>query len=133
MSPLLCPISSDQEVEDKLSHQDAADEQVIDMKANAVLGEPIVGVEAITFDGRGQGALAPRPLPAPKEPTAAARERHNLTHMPYAGWCPCCVACRGPNDHHRLALKYPREQPLLVGDYAFIRNTGDDQLVCVLV
>ena len=44
----------------------------IDLKKAAVLGDPIVGVEVITQDHRGQGAIAARPLPSPREPTQAA-------------------------------------------------------------
>ena len=43
------------------------------------------------------------------------------------------MACRRPNDHHRVKAHDDRVQPLLVGDYAFVRNTGDDVLVPVLV
>ena len=32
------------------------DDQVSDVEKHAVLGEAIVGIEAVTLDGRGQGA-----------------------------------------------------------------------------
>ena len=48
----------------------------------AVLGEPIIGVDPDAEDHRGKTALQPHVLPGPKEPTAAERERHNCTHLP---------------------------------------------------
>ena len=33
--------------------------------------------------------------PTAKEPGAAARSRHELTHMPHRSWCFSCVAGRG--------------------------------------
>ena len=89
-------------------------DDVEDLKGVAVVGDPIVGVEVVTLDERGQGARSPRLLPSPKEPTPAARAIHNLTHMPYEAWCPCCVACRRPNSHHRLHAVDDHSQPLRV-------------------
>ena len=40
--------------------------------SDVMLRDPIVGIEETHYeDGRGFGALQPRVLPAPKEPTAA--------------------------------------------------------------
>ena len=65
---------------------ESIDEEV-DFK-QAVLGDPIIGTDIVVKDDRGQGALSPRALPSPKEPTPAERERHNLTHQPPECWCP---------------------------------------------
>ena len=101
VSPLLCPILPAAEVADADPEQLGEQEVAIDLKKMAVLGEPIVGIEAVTLDEKGQGALPARALPSPKEPTPAERDRHNLTHLPFALWCPICIACRRPNSHHR--------------------------------
>ena len=106
---------------------------VSDVKGVAVLGDPIIGAEVVTYDKNGPGARDARPLPSPKEPTPYQRALHDLTHAKYEPWCPYCVACRRPNDHHRVNDQEDRVQPLLVGDYAFVRNTGDDKLVPVLI
>ena len=37
----------------------------------------------------------------PKEPNAAERSRHELTHMPFRSWCFSSVAGRGTDDPHR--------------------------------
>ena len=39
--------------------------------------------------------------PLPTEPSDEERNRHNLTHQPYASWCEVCVANRGRQDGHR--------------------------------
>ena len=114
VSPLLlCPL---REVPDAVGAVGpVVDEEVVgDLKKIAVLGDMIVGEEAVTLDERGQGALAARVLPSPKEPTQAAIDRHNITHLPYESWCPICVSSRRPNDHHRLCMDQSRQIPLLV-------------------
>ena len=50
-----------------------------------------------------------RALPKPVTPTAAERERHALTHMPYALWCAHCVRCRGRKLPHRRLAPLPAE------------------------
>ena len=109
------------------------DDVVHDLKGVAVLGDPIVGTDVVTYDDRGPGALVATPLPSPKEPTPAAREKHNLTHVPYEDWCPFCVAARRPNCNPHKRQLDDRMQPLLLGDYAFVRNTGGDQLTPILI
>eukprot|EP00971_Amphidinium_carterae_P249390 4950400-Amphidinium_carterae.2 len=39
-------------------------------------------------------AAQPITVPAPQEPSAAERELHNLTHMPFRSWCEICVKSR---------------------------------------
>ena len=58
------------------------------------------------------------PLPAPKEPTAAERERHMITHLPYASWCPYCISGRRPNCQHRRVIN-EQSLPTLHADYGF--------------
>ena len=123
---LICPLA---EAPASNAHVQEEEDLVVDLKKAAVLGEPIVGIEAITLDQRGPGALAARPLPSPKEPTQAAIDRHNLTHTPFEAWCPICIACRRCNDHHRLQKDSSRSIPLLVGDYCFVRNATDEKLL----
>ena len=114
MSPLLlCPLATTPSVDgEPLVDED----EVVDLKKAAVLGDLVVGTEAVTLNHRGQGALKARVLPSPKEPTQAAIDAHNITHMQFELWCPICVSCRRPNDHHRLSQDSSRQIPLLVGD-----------------
>ena len=81
----------------------APDEEDVNPKL-AVIGEPIVGMEVVTWEeGKGPGALPARPLSSPKEMTTAQRRIHDITHLPYDPGCAICVSCRRPNDHHRAS------------------------------
>ena len=90
------------------------EDEVMDPK-NVLLKDPIVGVEStvVTEDGQA-GAIPPRELPSPKTPSEAERRRHELTHLPYASWCPFCVAGKRANSHHRRSHEKERTLPLLV-------------------
>ena len=73
-------------------------------------------------------------MPAPILPSQAEIEAHNLTHWPYANWCPHCVMARRNNSAHPQAPKgTERSVPLLVLDYCFIRNACDQDLVTLLI
>lgn len=77
---------------------------------------------------------AGEPLPEPYGPTAAQRAARNTTHLPYASWCPHCVAARRANSHHRSQSgACERTVPLLVGDYCMLRDSNDNDLAQVLV
>ena len=102
---------------------------VYGLRGHADLSDPIVGKEQTILDDNGPGALAVRPLPSPQQPSREAMLRHFLTHVPYAPWCPFCVGFRKPNLHHRRCKPSGREIPLLVADYAFVRNSLDDVLL----
>ena len=104
----------------------------------AKLDEPIVGIESTTWEeDKGSGAQSARPLPEPNAPSAAEWARHRLTHLPYCSWCPICTSTKRPNHHHRRLKSHIRENireiPCLVADYCYLRNTGGDTLVCLLV
>ena len=76
----------------------------------------------------------PRGLPQPVAPSREARRLHELTHLPYANWCPHCVSGRRNNSpHFRSRTGSDRDLPLLVLDYCFVRNDKDEQLAKVLV
>ena len=113
----VCPVTLDEEVQQK----------------DVLWGEPIVGVEQFTLDENGPGARDATAPTTPKAPTRAQRERHFLTHLPYAAWCPFCVAARRPNSHHQRAHGHERELPLLVADYGFLRDEQDQDMVSILV
>ena len=109
------------------------DEEDVNPKL-AVIGEPIVGMEVVTWEeGKGPGALPARPLSSPKEMTTAQRRIHDITHLPYDPGCAICVSCRRPNDHHRDSKESSRTIPLLVADYGFPKNYEDDDTLTVLI
>ena len=108
-------------------------EEDVDPKM-ALMGEPIVGTETVTWDeGKGPGAIPARPLPSPKEMSVAQRRIHDITHLPYDPGCGICVSCRRPNSHHRTVKNSERTIPLLVADYGFPKNSDDDTTMTLLI
>ena len=74
------------------------------------------------------------PLPAPIAPSQKEVDAHNLFHLPYRPWCKHCVAARRKNSHHRsVPSASHRTVPLMVADYAYIRDHQDKALATVLV
>ena len=115
------PPSSSHEAGEGMHHQNAEEEEPeVDLK-DALLDDPIVGVEAVTWDEHGAGARQARPLPTPKAMSKAQKEIHDLTHLPFDEGCEICQATRGLNSQHRLVLEQSRVIPLLVADYCFVR------------
>ena len=45
--------------------------------------------------------------PVPAEPDESIKAKHNLTHAPYASWCPICVAYRARQDAHTAQAHLP--------------------------
>ena len=108
-------------------------EEDVDPKM-ALTGEPIVGMENITWEeGKGPGAIPAKPLPSPKEMSVAQRRIHDLTHLPYDPGCGICVSCRRPNDHHRSVKDSERTIPLVVGDYGFPKTSDEDTPITLLI
>ena len=74
------------------------------------------------------------PLPAPIPPSKKEVEIHNLFHLPYRSWCKHCVAARRKNSHHRRCqTTAQRTVPLMVADYAYLRDHIDQELATILV
>ena len=104
-----------------------------DLADDLVCGECNEGDEVIQDDS-GERSQVPRGLPEPKPPSAEAQRRHNLTHWPYANWCPHCImGSRNNTPHPQSRNGEDRLVPLLVLDYCFIRNAQDQDLVTLLV
>ena len=78
-----------------------------------------------------------RQIPQPIAPTRAQKERHNLTHLPYADWCEECVRCRGRNDAHRTIKRKtemgPDGIPTISMDFAFLGQEGADKSMPMIV
>lgn len=66
------------------------DPEEVNMK-DALLSEPIIGVEKNVIDEDGPGALTPSPLPSPRAMTPAQKAVHDLTHLPHNNGCPMCL------------------------------------------
>ena len=85
-------------------------------------------------DDEGVGSQPHRALPGPKTPSREEVRRHNLTHWPYRSWCPWCVmGRRNAEPHFQARDGDSRSLPLLVLDYAFLRNKDDAEFATILV
>ena len=77
-------------------------------RAQAMLDDPIVGVEHVLFDEHGAGARKPNPLPVPKPMSAAEKEIHDLT--PHGPTVRNLQSHQGPQCtaqiHHRTSAGY---------------------------
>ena len=72
-------------------------------------------------------------LNAPVSPSAIEIETHNATRIPFRTWCKRCVSGRKPNPQHRRKSGENRDVPLLVGDYGFVRDSRDEDLLTMYV
>ena len=60
-------------------------------------------------------------LPSP--PSREQQLIHEITHMPFAPWCPHCVAMRSMPDRSEGLVEGPRDVPCISYDFCY---TGDD-------
>ena len=59
-----------------------------------------------------------------REPTAAERQLHNLTHWPYKGWCDHCLSMEGLEDRHEsIPDSRDRDTPIVSFDFAYTSVT----------
>ena len=116
---MTCPVIGD---------DDKDGEEEVDQSL-ALNGDEMIGAAS---DVRKADVRRPKAIPSPSEPTAKEIELHNLSHMPYRSWCPFCIAGRRNNSGHR-ATKQDRKIPLVVADYAAVRNQRDQDLLTFLV
>lgn len=65
----------------------------------------------------------------PQMPSSMQMEEHDRTHLPFARWCPTCIAAKAADDAHRRQLKDDDEIPVLQLDYCFVQ--GHPVLVAV--
>ena len=84
-------------------------------------------------DSRDAQGHLPKTLPDVVGPSPQEIARHNLTHLPYRSWCRWRVMSRKPNPKHLRSHVAKRDIPLLVGYYAFMRSTTDEDLLTVFV
>ena len=70
------------------------------------------------------------PLQVPKLPSGVDQDLHNLTHIPFASWCQCCVATRAREDARRedeRGDKKDRGKSVISFDYGFTYVQGEDE------
>ena len=76
-------------------------------------------------------APEPAALPVPDEPSAEEKQRHLLTHLPYAPWCELCVAGAGRDGQHRRKQMGENGQleTVVQADYTFFARNAQQSLV----
>ena len=98
-------------------------------------GEPAepAGEAPEEIEGNPEHAREAHGIPLPKEPDEVERQRHLLTHLPYAAWCDVCVRSRAKDDSHRRLLQKPGPEVVQL-DYTFMKSEEpNDRLTPVLV
>ena len=98
-------------------------------------GEPAepAGEAPEEVEGNPEHAREAQGIPLPKEQNEVERQRHLLTHLPYAAWCDVCVRSRAKDDSHRRLLQKPGPEIVQL-DYTFMKSEElNDRLTPVLV
>ena len=67
-------------------------DEVIEPK-DVLIGDRIVGVEHVTYDGHNPGAIEIEPMTTPPQMTPTQWAKHSITHLPYHPGCSICRAC----------------------------------------
>ena len=69
----------------------------------------------------------PRPQHLAEAPDEATQMRHNLSHLPYADWCPSCIAHRSrPDRQERTGAVKESGTPTISFDFAYTKAVGED-------
>lgn len=89
--------------------------------------------EVDEIDEDGSSSQIPVPVPSPPQPTQKEVDRHNLNHATYRSWCPACVGGRRPNSQHRRRPDGRRNNPLFCGDYGYVREVEDPDLLTLAI
>ena len=73
-----------------------------------------------------EAALARRPVEQAiaKTPSKEEQRLHDLTHLPYAAWCECCVKHRARPDQRRRSAQAREAGPAISFDYAYTHASG---------
>ena len=80
-----------------------------------------------------EGGRDPIPAKLPKPPSAEAQLKHQITHIPFASWCPACVAGRAQDNPHRQQDRSFPARPLTQVDYFLKSAAPDDSTATILL
>ncbi|CAE7775394.1 unnamed protein product, partial [Symbiodinium sp. CCMP2592] len=105
-------------------------------------------VTVVARQAEGDDAREPRMQFLPEPPSEEARLLHEITHLPYASWCPHCIAMKSVPDQHRAVPEgNAREHPTVSFDLSYTgydptgklesgpddRGGDRDKLTCLIV
>ena len=69
-------------------------------------------------------------LSEPKNPTPEEKAQHELTHLPFAPWCECCVNGAGKDGHHRRKTDFTgTDEAVIQMDYTFFERNSQQSRV----
>ena len=69
---------------------------------------------------------APKLLPAPVMPSPEEVSKHNLTHYPFADWCPFCVAGKANDQpHSKVEVNHEDHKTVVMFDFGYVTD-GDE-------
>ena len=88
-------------------------------------------IDADGLGGEGTDTVSTgRVLAAPRTPTKAEREEHDVSHVPYRPWCRFCVMGRGLERRH-LTQSGDRDddRPRVFADYGHLSGDSTPLLV----
>ena len=135
VSPSTDDVDADVKDEDERANTVAAkDAYVMDVRGNE---EDTADEQSTVPPGPAveeEEARIPTIRRAPREPTRQMNE-HNITHLLFRSWCPCCIAAKAKHWPHRRArdVKGAEEGgPSIHMDYWFMRDDEVDENVTVI-
>ena len=108
---------------------------MLPMRSPLPRGTLIVDEVVVLLTRRCGGGLPDLRLGGPwtGAPTAAMREAHEPTHLPFRSWCPECVVGRKDNPAHTTKVEDKNALPEVSLDYCFVRRENEEETLTVLV
>ena len=101
---IVCPVGEGERREGRATpRENPVDYDGADLEL-AALDDPVVGKRQM--GSHDLQVKKVKGLPSPREPSAAEVEEHDRHHVKFESWCPFCVSCRKPNNHHRCSKKF---------------------------
>ena len=85
-------------------------------------------MELSTAQKKYQEFVEAEPLKEQKHPKPEEVAVRNLTRLPYASWCPTCVACKGKESPHlrENPEKERSSRPTFCMDFCFTGTSHDE-------
>ena len=81
-------------------------------------------------EGEGPAERTDRVLAAPRTPSRAEREAHEVSHVPFRSWCRFCVMGRALERRHEARpADHADDRPKVFADYGYLSGESTPLLV----